>query len=292
MHRRMRHLALALALGAAMSAAAPDPAAQPPAPVQSEQTLPPTPDTTPVQLGPFAHLESPIRKAHHPPGSPGASVPASQVRTVYRIRTDKRVVFITVDDGTIRSARHLQLLASTRTPIAAFPTGQMVNASPWYWKSTSRLPGSSVFSHTWNHPDLTRLSYRQQQRQICQGAHATWHVTGIWPYMFRPPYGTHNHDTTRAVAACGMSTILLWDVVVYHQHIETYGGPIVKGDIVLLHYTPQFRRDLATILAAARRHHLTPADIRPYLPARSAARAHRPGPPVSTAPSRTRTSVH
>ena len=66
-------------------------------------------------------------------------------------------------------------------------------------------------THTWSHPDITRIGSAAVADQIRRNAdflRNTYGVDGA-PY-FRPPYGRHTPTTDRIAADQGYATITLW----------------------------------------------------------------------------------
>jgi peptidoglycan/xylan/chitin deacetylase (PgdA/CDA1 family) len=183
---------------------------------------------------------------------------------VHRVRTSDPVVFLTIDDGAVRTASDLAMIRRLGLPIAAFPTGAMVNADPGYWVATGALARSHVYTHTYRHVRLPGLSLAAQTREICRGAAATAAVVGTAPALFRPPYGESDATTLRAAGACGMAHVVLWDVVVADGHVTTWRGPLAAGDIVILHYTKHLAADLGAIVRDAASHHLRFGDLAAY----------------------------
>ncbi|HLW02853.1 MAG TPA: polysaccharide deacetylase family protein [Ktedonobacterales bacterium] len=71
--------------------------------------------------------------------------------------------------------------------------------------------GHAIGDHTWNHPDLTRLSPDQARQQIIDARNTIQKVTGITPTLFRPPYGSYNRPILDIAHSLKLSTIL-WNV--------------------------------------------------------------------------------
>jgi peptidoglycan/xylan/chitin deacetylase (PgdA/CDA1 family) len=110
------------------------------------------------------------------------------------------------------------------------------------------------------------MAYDAQVHEICDGVDDVAQATGVRPVWFRPPGGAFDDTSVRAAASCGISTVVMWRVRVNGARVETWGGPIRRGDIILLHY----RRDLALSLASLKTQldavGLHPAPLDDYLP--------------------------
>lgn len=185
------------------------------------------------------------------------------VRIVSRIKTDKPVVFVTIDDGFRQEWSARWLLGKYAWPITNFVvTGPLSRDAGWFKTVT---PHVTFGSHTRTHHNLPSLSYEEQKSELCTSVKDVRRTTGVTPSWLRPPGGAYNADTVRAARACGLSAIVLWRVRVNGNFVETWGGPIRPGDIILLHY----RKDLAYSLAALKMKldeaGLTPAPLEDYL---------------------------
>lgn len=185
-------------------------------------------------------------------------------RPIYFVPTSNRVVFITVDDGIDRQIRWVQLLRSGRWPVVMFPSGEMTDASPPYWRGM-RAAGVPLQDHTYSHPDLRWRSTYQQAVEICAGARSIYQATRTQPTILRPPYGSWNAATLAAARQCGIRYVVNWDTVVDHGRITYARGSLQPGSIMLLHLTPNFQTDLTVALEAAARAGLRPAYLTNYL---------------------------
>ena len=85
------------------------------------------------------------------------------------------------------------------------------------------------------------------------------------PVLFRPPYGRYNQETLEAAASCGITHVVLWKVVVSDGRITTQGGPIRRGDIILLHYVKSLDKSLRALDVKLRSLGLSPALLGSYL---------------------------
>ncbi len=185
-------------------------------------------------------------------------------RPVYYVPTNRRVVFITVDDGIDRRNRWLSLISASRTPVVMFPTGEMMTPAPRYWKLAAAL-GIRVENHTVSHPDMRWLSLYDQRWQICHQSITVRAIAGRRATLFRAPYGAWSSTTMWAARSCGLKYVVQWDTVVDHGSISYARGGLQPGSIVLLHLRPDFEQDLQVTLAAARQAGLTPALLTDYL---------------------------
>ena len=220
---------------------------------------------------PTSPLTSPSL-ASHPPASTSSLVPfqalaaAAQPGTapvITRVETTDSVVFVTIDDGFRRDPETVDVLGQLKMPVSLFLVDHPVQVDAEYFAS---FPDATVQSHTSTHADLRMLSAERQQAEICGNADTIAANYGRRPRLFRPPYGYHNEDTGRAAAACGMSAIVLWEVVVDSGSISYRTVPQLRpGDIVLLHFTARLPDDLRIVSEQIRAAGLRVGRLEDYL---------------------------
>ena len=121
-------------------------------------------------------------------------------------------VALTFDDGP--NAPYTQemvaTLAAYGVPATFFTVGYEAAARPDLLQLEARN-GNSVEDHSWDHPDLTRLSPAAIASQLSSDADAVQRAIGVRPICFRPPYGSTN-STVRSVGASLGLTQILWNV--------------------------------------------------------------------------------
>jgi peptidoglycan/xylan/chitin deacetylase (PgdA/CDA1 family) len=171
-------------------------------------------------------------------------------------------VFLTVDDGITRLPSTAKILRST--PAMIFPVGGLVRKDSAYFRVLGRA-GRAIEDHTASHLRLQGLSYAVQKEQICRGRDQVAQAVGAAPTVLRPPYGSYDLTTLKAAVACGMKYLLLWDVTVHAGSLQTWGGRITSGDVVLMHFTPSFASDFRLLRARVAAQHLEFADLADYL---------------------------
>lgn len=155
------------------------------------------------------------------------------------IDPNKPMIALTYDDGphTPVTNRILDALEKVGGRATFFVVGDRVSSRAAVVKRASAM-GCSIQNHTWNHPNLTRLSASKINGQIENCDKAIQKAIGICPTLMRPVGGAVN-DTVRKAAAHPM---ILWSIdtldwkhrnasSVYHNVI----GKVKDGDIVLMH---------------------------------------------------------
>jgi peptidoglycan/xylan/chitin deacetylase (PgdA/CDA1 family) len=122
-----------------------------------------------------------------------------------------RTVALTFDDGPGRTtARILRILRSYRIRATFFNVGEAMVARPALVREEAQS-GFLLGNHTWSHPNLTRLTRRQQATQVHKATAQQRSITGTTPCVFRPPYGSYN-ATTLSVASYRRMAVWLWSV--------------------------------------------------------------------------------
>ncbi|MFJ9741988.1 polysaccharide deacetylase family protein [Streptomyces sp. NPDC101166] len=118
-------------------------------------------------------------------------------------------IALTFDDGPSvpETAALLDHLARYKARATFFTVGQNVAAHPDLVRAEARA-GHEVGNHSWNHPDLTKLTPEQIASQLNRTSAAIKAATGREPTLFRPPYGAVD-STVRS--ATSLSPVL-WDV--------------------------------------------------------------------------------
>ena len=160
----------------------------------------------------------------------------------YRVRTDRRVVALTFDDGPdpVYTPQVLDFLARERIHATFFDLGRSAEASPEIVRRQIR-EGHAVGNHTYSHRQLTKLNPLQIKEEVERGERAIKNASGLQPVLLRPPYGKWNHDVQDVAAANGCE-IVLWSVCLERSSLKTpreladrVVGLVEPGVIVLIH---------------------------------------------------------
>jgi peptidoglycan/xylan/chitin deacetylase (PgdA/CDA1 family) len=162
---------------------------------------------------------------------------------VHAVDTNKKVVFLTIDDGLDPDPALLTYLKDNNIPVTVFLTTG--TTSDWqYWKDIA--PVASIQNHSIKHPSLPSLGQAGAQQEICGANEAIEANTGTTPWMMRPPYGAYDSSTLAAAGECGLDYAVHWSVSLPGKSLEYQmaGGSLQPGDIILTH----FRKDLASVL--------------------------------------------
>jgi peptidoglycan/xylan/chitin deacetylase (PgdA/CDA1 family) len=122
-----------------------------------------------------------------------------------------KTVALTFDDGPGKTTLSLlRVLRKYHAPATFFNIGQNMAARPSLVRREAR-DGYTLGNHTWNHPDMARLSKRQQARELDQVIAEQRKLTGTSPCVFRPPYGDYN-AATLSLAQHRRMAVWIWSV--------------------------------------------------------------------------------
>ncbi|MFG1820491.1 polysaccharide deacetylase family protein [Kribbella sp. NPDC049174] len=121
-------------------------------------------------------------------------------------------VYLTFDDGPSPryTAQVLKILQTYKVRATFFVIGQNVKHYPALTRRADQR-GHSVQSHTWSHPNLTKVNWSAFKYQIRTTDRYVRAQTGYTPRCLRPPYGATNRLVARRAATLGKE-IKLWSV--------------------------------------------------------------------------------
>jgi peptidoglycan/xylan/chitin deacetylase (PgdA/CDA1 family) len=243
-----------------------------------------------------APAPTPAATSPTPQGPPGALPREGEVGRVRAsgglppvissIPTDRKVVFLTIDDGWEQDPGFVRQIRDQRIPITAFAMrdaveargvpdpaggqGSYTGAGKWGYFRSLRDVGVPIENHTLTHPDLRLLGRAAQRREICGASKVIAERTGARPTLFRPPFGSYNTDTLRAAKSCGLTSVLLWTASVQPGGKIAYQAPDQKlhpGDILLLHFRPSLDRDFRVLVKKIKRRGFELGNLQAYLEA-------------------------
>jgi peptidoglycan/xylan/chitin deacetylase (PgdA/CDA1 family) len=152
-----------------------------------------------------------------------------------------RDIALTFDDGPgPYTPRLLHVLERFHVQATFFAIGEMER---YFAASTVRelRDGDVVGDHTETHPEMARLTPRQQHDQLLDQIARIELLGGHRPILFRPPYGSYNATSMRELRAMHL-LMVLWSVDA-GDYLRPGAGQIVHrvlagarpGAIVLLH---------------------------------------------------------
>ncbi len=190
---------------------------------------------------------------------------SSMLPVIYRVNTDDPVVFLTVDDGIVRSRDARDWVRRKKIPVTSFVTLNVADGHLGYFGRMSAY--GSVQNHTVNHPAFDTYG-ADLRTQICPVQDRLTERFGTRPWMLRPPYGAGARlaRVHAAASSCGIQHIVMWDAVVDRGRLSTWNGQrLSRGSIILLHYGPNLKSELRLAVRAARAQGLKVAALKDYL---------------------------
>ncbi|MFD5465342.1 polysaccharide deacetylase family protein [Kitasatospora sp. NPDC127059] len=189
-------------------------------------------------------LDRPPLKAPPRPATRAALTPVQGVKlkdgrppVVFRVPTQDKVVFLTIDDGFEKDPEFSRMAQELGIPVSAFLSDYLVRDNYGYFRDLHKQ-GVEINNHTINHRNLKVLDYETQRQEICNQQDQLEQQIGVRPRLFRPPYGEYNDDTLRAAASCGVQAVPLWNEEAFPDHMEwRYDDrKLHPGDIILTHF--------------------------------------------------------
>ncbi len=125
------------------------------------------------------------------------------------IDPNRPMVALTYDDGPgdTSETKILDCLEQNGAVATFFYTGTRASNRPDQIKRAKFL-GCEVGNHSWNHPQLTRLSADEVKEQLARTNSAIEAACGSAPTVFRPCYGATN-DTVNSLA---QMPVIMWSI--------------------------------------------------------------------------------
>ncbi len=173
------------------------------------------------------------------------------VPVLTRVPTEQKVVFLTIDDGAVKRGSDLSLLEKHGIKASLFLAHNFIAGEPDFYRQYIEA-GHLVENHTMSHDlGFIQLGYAEQKAEICGMADFAQQHYGRRPVFIRPPGGPYTNATRQAAAECGMKAVVDWEAKANARGMDyQVGAGLRPGDIVLMHFRPEFPDDLAAFIAA------------------------------------------
>lgn len=165
---------------------------------------------------------------------------AKNAKIAARKNTDwKKYVALTFDDGPSPKTTPglLEILKKNNVKATFFVLGKNVSAHPEIVQKEIE-EWHEVWSHSWDHPALTKLKDAWVKKQIQDTDDALKKAIGKEATLLRPPYWAHNKRTDNIIK----KTILMWNVDSMdwknrnvEKNIETTMKQVKDWSIILYH---------------------------------------------------------
>lgn len=156
---------------------------------------------------------------------------------------DQKKIALTFDDSPDENVTNevLDVLQQTKVKASFFMIGApMENLNISSVKRASN-EGHLVLNHSYNHPHFTQLSDEAVAQELNASSTKIEELTGHYPLLVRPPYGSINQSVVNTINAQGFTSVLWsldsldWAVKEKDAIIENVLANIRPGDIILMH---------------------------------------------------------
>ncbi len=139
----------------------------------------------------------------------------ARVQVTFRVRTARRAVALTFDDGPDPrwTPQVLDLLAGHDATATFFVVGSRARRYPALVRRVAAA-GHTIGNHTFGHTDLVTVSAARAAAELSDTSAAIADILGARPTLLRPPYGHVDPVGLLAAAEAGM------DVVLWSQHVR------------------------------------------------------------------------
>jgi len=171
---------------------------------------------------------------------------------VTNFRTTDPVVFLTIDDGAFKDPSVIKMIKDNNLKVSLFLAKAFITDDPDFFKQIIDL-GGLIENHTVSHDlNMVRdMNYEQQKAEICGMADYEEQVYGRRPIFLRPPGGAYSDTMLKAAGACGMRAVVTWIAKANGGSMQyQIGDHLRPGDIVLMHFRPEFQQDMQAFLDA------------------------------------------
>lgn len=164
------------------------------------------------------------------------------------IKATDKLIALTFDDGPAPGTnRLLDILEKEDVKVTFFMVGYTMDNYQDVMKRMAK-DGHQLASHTYDHPNLTKLSNSELRYQIDTTTTKIKTITGVDINALRPPYGAHNESVRNAINM----PVIMWSLdsrdweakdadIVYNRIVSE----VKDGDIILLHDLHQTSIDAA-----------------------------------------------
>lgn len=133
-------------------------------------------------------------------------------KQVKRVQTEKKQMAITLDAayGDKNTLELLGILDEFGVKCTFFVTGGWATTYPQHMQEIIKR-GHEIGNHSFSHPEMTTKSPDVMYRQIERASQAIHEAAGVWPTLFRPPYGDTN-EKLRAVSRALGCEVVMWTI--------------------------------------------------------------------------------
>lgn len=152
----------------------------------------------------------------------------------YYVGDEEKTIYLTFDVGYDNGnlSKILDTLQEENIKATFFVTGDFVNRFPELLKRISN-EGHLIGNHTYNHKDITKLSYGELERELDSLDEKVYEVTGKnIDYYFRPPEGKFDRRSLENVKKLGYETIF-WSIAYVDWYKDkSFGKDYVMKNVI------------------------------------------------------------
>ncbi|HAL63259.1 MAG TPA: hypothetical protein DCO93_02305 [Clostridiales bacterium] len=168
----------------------------------------------------------------------GAYMSVNWYRGGGKLDPSRPMVAITYDDGPAKYTDSiLDCLEKYGARATFFVQGQSVPKYPGAVKRAVSI-GCEIGNHTQNHANLSKLNSSEISAQLTDTNNAVYNITGVYPKLFRPPYGAYNKTVLEAAkmpAIMWSVDTLDWKTRNAAKTLESVKKSVRDGSIILMH---------------------------------------------------------
>jgi polysaccharide deacetylase family sporulation protein PdaB len=101
--------------------------------------------------------------------------------------------------------------------------------------------GHEIGNHSYTHPHMTLIPLEEVANQVIRTGALIRNISGLDPYLFRPPYGEYNQALLNTLASLGYVTVMWtidsldWQNPGVEQITSRIADSVEPGAIILLH---------------------------------------------------------
>lgn len=171
------------------------------------------------------------------------NIDKSPSRLIIKGNTTKKEIAFTYDSGLddLETAKILDVLKKHQIRCTFFITGLCALKFPDLAKRIA-AECHEIGNHSFDHPDMRYISYKEMIKTIMEGEEAIQCITGVKTDLFRHPYGHWNNEVLKAVGEAGYKYSIYWSIDTLDWKLppmQSIVNTILKnaanGDIVLMH---------------------------------------------------------
>lgn len=155
-----------------------------------------------------------------------------------KVDKTRPMVALTFDDGPGKyTDKILSILEKYNARATFFVQGKNVSGYKSVIKRMADI-GCEIGNHTWSHVNLAQSSTATISQQISSTNNAVYNITGKYPTVYRPPYGSYNSSVLSSVSMPAIMwsvDTLDWKTRNAVKTLESVKRDTRDGGIILMH---------------------------------------------------------